>query len=447
MNQQIDSSPWLPVSATQLSLLNCEADQVLFGGSVAGGKSDALLGYSILRSHNALLLRRQFPQLLSLQNRLRQIFPASKYYRATEATWTFPDGRSLELGSCPNVSDVEKFQGRPHDALLLDEATHFSEDQVNFLTAWLRSADGRPCRLIMASNPPMDGTGQWVVDWFKPWIDPSHPNPAKGGELRYFKRIAGRMQEVAEGTEASISRTYIPSRLADNPFLSETDYASRLSNLPKQLAQALLDGDFFAGAQDRPLQVIPNSWIRESQSKWTEGTDLPMTHVGVDCSRGGRDRTVIVCRHRNWVAEPIILSREESATGGSVTARILQIIGDENPRVRVDGIGVGSSVVDHLHAYIGHLCESVINSQAAPGRKGEYTNRRAYDYWNLRQRLDPATSTLQLPPSTALYSELSAPEYTLTARGIQVQSKEDLIRKLGRSPDIADAVVLACSVG
>jgi hypothetical protein len=54
---------------------------------------------------------------------------------------------------------------------------------------------------------------------------------------------------------------------------------------------------------------------------------------------------------------------------------------------------------------------------------------------------------LELPPSTSLYSELSAPEYTLSARGIQVQSKEDLIRKLGRSPDLADAVVLACSTG
>jgi hypothetical protein len=220
-----------------------------------------------------------------------------------------------------------------------------------------------------------------------------------------------------------------------------------LSNLPRELAQALLDGDFFAGVTDRPLQVIFNTWIRAAQQRWREGTDLPLTHVGIDCSRGGRDRTVIVCRHSNYVAEPIILSREESATGGGVAAHILQIIGDESPRIRVDGIGVGSSVVDHLRAYVGHLCDSVINSQSAPSRKGEYVNRRAYDYWSMRQRLDSATSTLQLLPSTTLYSELSAPEYTLSARGIQVQSKEDLIRKLGRSPEFADAVVLACSVG
>jgi hypothetical protein len=440
------SLPWAPASGTQRALIDTQADQTLFGGSAGGGKSEAIIGYSMLRAKNALLLRRQFPQLQALQTRLREIWGGTDYYKATESTWFYPDGRTLELGSCPHESDVEKFQGRPHDALLLDEAAHFSEQQINFLTGWLRSADGRPCRLILASNPPMSGEGAWLIDWFRPWIDPSHPNPAQPGELRWFKRLDGRMQEVGEGTEQSISRTYIPSRLADNPYLG-ADYERSLANLPVELRQALLDGDFFAGAQDRPLQVLPNSWIRTAQQRWTEGTDLPLTHVGVDCSRGGRDRTVIVCRHRNYVAEPIVLSREQSATGGAVTARILEIIGDENPRIRVDGIGVGSSVVDHLQAYVGHLVEPVINSQSAPGRKGEYINRRAYDYWNLRQRLDPATSTLELPPSTALYSELSAPEYTLSARGIQVQSKEDLIRKLGRSPDIADAVVLACSTG
>lgn len=189
--------------------------------------------------------------------------------------------------------------------------------------------------------------------------------------------------------------------------------------------------------------MISISWIRAAQLRWKPETQLPLTHVGVDCSRGGRDRTVTVCRHRSSIAEPIVLSREESATGGAVTARVLQIIGGKTPQVRVDGFGVGCSVVDHLHSYLGYHWESVINAQAEPGRKGEYVNRRAYDYWSLRQRLDPATSQLELPPSTSLYSELSAPEHTLTARGIQIQAKEDLIRKLGRSLDIADAVVLA----
>lgn len=444
-DRKIDQMPWSPASDTQKALLDTKADQTLFGGSAGGGKSEALLGYSILRAKTGLLLRRQFPQLQALQTRLRAIWGGTDLYRATDQTWSFPDGRTLELGSCPNESDVEKFQGRPHDALLLDEAAHFSESQVTFLTGWLRSAEGRPCRLIMASNPPLSGEGAWLIDWFRPWIDPSHPNPARGGELRWFKRVDNRMQEVEEGTPGAISRTYIPSRLSDNPYLGE-DYERNLANLPKELAQALLAGDFFAGAQDRPLQVLPNSWVREAQQRWKPDTDLPLTHVGVDCSRGGRDRTVIVCRHRNYIAEPIVLSREDSTSGGKVCARILQIIGDESPRVRVDAIGVGSSVYDHLHQYLGHTVEAVINSHAAPGKKGEFVNRRAFDYWNLRTRLDPATSTLELPPSTSLYSELSAPEYTVGPRGIQVQSKEDLIKKLGRSPDLADALVLACGV-
>lgn len=441
------NSPWTPASATQQMLLNTTADEVLFGGAAAGGKSDALLGYAMLKGKRSLLLRREYPQLRGLQSRLSDMFSVKEDYRGTDSTWRFPNGRQLMMGSVQHPEDCQKFQGLARDTLLLDELAHFSSDMVSMLSGWIRSAEGRPCRLICASNPPLSSEGAWMVDHWRPWLDPNYPDPALPGELRWFARVNGIMAEVPKGTEGALSRTFIPSKLADNPYLRNTGYENRLGNLPPEMASALLNGDFLNAAKDTPLQAIPSSWIKAAQSRWTPDCDMPLTHLGIDCSRGGRDRTVIVCRHRNWVAEPIVLTREESATGGGVAARVLQIIGEESPRIRVDGIGVGSSVVDHLHAYLGHLVESVINSQSAPGSKGQYCNRRAYDYWSLRQRLDPATSTLQLPPSTDLYSELSAPQYTLSARGIQVQSKEDLIRKLGRSPDIADAVVLACGVG
>lgn len=438
---------WAPASTPQEQLLSTTADQVLFGGAAGGGKTQSLIGYALLRGKNSLLLRRQFPQLRGIQSEIVRVMGGSECYRTSDQTWHFPDGRTLELGSCPHEDDVEKYQGRPRDTLLFDEGAHFSENQVTFLTGWNRSADGRPCRLIIASNPPMSGEGAWMTEWWRPWIDPAHPKPAVPGEIRWFKRDGRQMVEVPEGTEGSISRTFIPSKLQDNPYLANTGYETTLANLPPELSKALLDGDFFAGAADRPLQVIPNSWIRAAQNRWSPETDLPMTHVGIDCSRGGRDRTVIVVRHRTYIAEPIILTREQSATGGLVAARVLEVIGDENPWIRVDAIGVGASVVDHLRPYLGHRVEPVVNSHAAPGPKGQYANRRAYDYWQLRQRLDPASAVLKLPPSPKLYSELSAPEYTLGPRGITVQSKEDLIRKLGRSPDIADAVVLAASPG
>jgi hypothetical protein len=219
--------------------------------------------------------------------------------------------------------------------------------------------------------------------------------------------------------------------------------------LPEHLREALLNGNFMAAGVDRPLAVIPASSIKAAQQRWDadNANKYPLTHIGVDPSRGG-DRTVIVMRHRNHVCQPVILSKEQSRSGGLVAARVLELLGDGNARVRVDGIGVGSSVVDHLAAHLPPWqLECVINSAGAPPTPDDrlgFANRRAYDYWQLRTRLNLQTSVLELPPDPTVYSELSAPNYTVGPSGVLVESKEALIKRLGRSPDVGDAVVLAC---
>jgi hypothetical protein len=42
-----------------------------------------------------------------------------------------------------------------------------------------------------------------------------------------------------------------------------------------------------------------------------------------------------------------------------------------------------------------------------------------------------------------LLVDLCAPQWKLAVRGIQIESKEDLIKRIGRSPDKGDAVVYA----
>jgi hypothetical protein len=39
-------------------------------------------------------------------------------------------------------------------------------------------------------------------------------------------------------------------------------------------------------------------------------------------------------------------------------------------------------------------------------------------------------------------ADLCAPRYRLTASGILLEAKEEVVRRLGRSPDAGDAVVL-----
>ena len=48
-----------------------------------------------------------------------------------------------------------------------------------------------------------------------------------------------------------------------------------------------------------------------------------------------------------------------------------------------------------------------------------------------------------LPPDQELLSDLTAPHWSMTTQGIKIEPKEDIVKRLGRSPDCADALVLS----
>jgi hypothetical protein len=107
---------------------------------------------------------------------------------------------------------------------------------------------------------------------------------------------------------------------------------------------------------------------------------------------------------------------------------------------------VGSSVYDHLRGVLGAAAVPMNSAEATPAkdRSGQLgsVNRRAEWWWRLREALDPATGdSLALPPDPSLLADLCAPQWKLAARGIQIEAKEDIIRRIGRSPDKGDSAV------
>ena len=88
--------------------------------------------------------------------------------------------------------DWNKHAGRERDFRGFDEAGEFLEQQVSSLMAWCRGPAGQRCRIVLASNPPRGADGAWIIDWFAPWLDASHPLRAESGELRYAVMIEGK---------------------------------------------------------------------------------------------------------------------------------------------------------------------------------------------------------------------------------------------------------------
>ena len=455
---------WAPLPGPQTQAFHSKADILFYGGAAGGGKTDLLLGLAHTSHDRAIIFRREYPQLLGIQTRAKELFSGQGRYNGQDHLWTLDSGREVEFGACQLLGDEQKYQGRPHSLKGFDEITHFLEPQFRFLCGWLRSTNPEQrCRVVAAGNPPTDPDGEWVVQFFRPWLDETHPNPALPGELRWFTTLDGVEVEVDGGAPfwhtpkgggerewiQPMSRTFIPARIEDNPFLMRTNYKANLQALPEPLRSKMLAGDFNAGKEDNPYQVIPTAWVLAAQARWKVRSkpDVAMSAIGVDVARGGRDKTTLAPRYGNWFDVLLEFPGSETPNGPAVATLVLQHR-THLALVQVDVIGVGGSVVDHLMPVIGEACVALNGAAGsdATDKSGQLgmKNLRAAMYWALREALDPTTGDdLALPPDRGLLIDLCTPRWKLTAQGIQIEAKEDIIKRIGHSPDKGDAVVYA----
>lgn len=458
---------WQPSPGQQRKAYLCKADELFYGGQAGGGKTDLLIGLAFTAHRKSLLLRREFPQLKDIVLRSHEILANTEArFNAVSGLWRgIPGNRILELASCQYDKDVRRFKGRPHDAVLFDEISDFSEYQYRFLIAWARTTiPGQTVRIVACGNPPTTPEGRWVVEYWAPWLDGNHPNPARPGKLRWFARIDDEDREVDNGDVITHngeniqprSRTFIPAALSDNPYLADTGYEAILQGLPEPLRSQVLYGDFTIGIEDDPWQIIPTEWVQLAQERWQrrerpkdeKGEPIPMTALGVDVARGGKDQMVIAPRYSNWFA-PLVKHPGKSIPDGptAASAVVRELGGDKEVRILLDIIGIGSSAYDILKSQ-GFRIRGVNFAEATKAmdrtRQLQLRNVRAEAYWGMREALDPVSGdNIALPPDPELLADLTAPRWKITTGGIQVESKEDIIKRLKRSPDCGDAVVLS----
>lgn len=308
----------------------------------------------------------------------------------------------------------------------------------------------------MTFNPPTDSDGLWIIEFFAPWIDDKYPKPAEPGELRWFVMHKGREIEV-DGPETVVrdgeellpqSRTFIPSRVSDNPFLAGTGYMRQLQAMPEPLRSQMLYGDFKAGLGDDPWQVIPTEWVTLAMNRWKKREDKKtMDSMGVDVARGGVDKPIIARRHDIWFDELIEIEGADLVDGPNIAGRVIAARRHRAP-VHIDIVGWGASPFDYL---AGNSVQVIgFNGAARSGgttddeAKLTFKNKRAESWWRMREVLDPARGIpIELPPDPKLRADLCTPKWKLSTQGIQIEDKEEIIKRLGRSPDRGDAVVLA----
>jgi hypothetical protein len=121
------------------------------------------------------------------------------------------------------------------------------------------------------------------------------------------------------------------------------------------------------------------------------------------------------------------------------------------PELMMDVIGIGTSPYDlanDVYDRVTPVNFAIGSSSRDVTGLIKFRNLRAEYYWGMRDVLDPAYDlNIMLPPDRDLRAELCAPTYRPTPSGIQIESKKEIKKRLGRSTDRADAVVMANAGG
>lgn len=202
--------------------------------------------------------------------------------------------------------------------------------------------------------------------------------------------------------------------------------------------QVRVKGNFPTQAENA---VVPLSAAQAAQERKTDPGTAKLV-LGVDVARFGDDESVIQPRRGQHAPDATaIQGMDLMQLAGRVGAVVDELrIGTEPVRVQIDEIGVGAGLVDILKSQRPDLQVVGVNVAEKATAEG-YSKLRDQLWFGCSDWLKEGGSISDDPK---LFSELVAPTYSFDAQGRRkVESKDDIKKRLKRSPDRADALCLA----
>ena len=166
--------------------------------------------------------------------------------------------------------------------------------------------------------------------------------------------------------------------------------------------------------------------------------------LGVDVARFGDDYTVIYQYHDGQLR---LLDKWNKTNTVETARKIVEwahTVGATE--VRIDGVGLGGPVVDMVADQSDNRFETIglIGNESSPDID-KWVNARAYWYDDMREQMFTGLLDIDVLDDK-LEDELGDLEYFFAKRGsLQIESKDEIIKRRGKSPDFADAACYACA--
>lgn len=226
------------------------------------------------------------------------------------------------------------------------------------------------------------------------------------------------------------ARAQIHAYGRDNPWVM----SYILGLFPPASLNALLGPDEVQAAMARRLDAAVYNWAQR--------------RLGIDVARYGDDRTVIFPRQGLQAFAPHVMRH---ARGSSVSTDIATAVLAKRAEQGGDAVmvmdatgGWAAGAADVLKASGTRPVDRPVEVQFhAPGFNEKYRNRRAEMWFAMAEWVKKGGA---LPNQPELVAELSTPTYLFLNGKFQLEPKEQVKERLGRSPDLADALALTFAV-
>lgn len=314
-----------------------------------------------------------------------------------EAAILLPGFNSVIMfGGMDSEDAVDKFNSMEIGFAAPDQIEELDLEDFASINGALRQK-GMPCKFISSANP----RANWVRDKF------IH-NPGEG--YRFVQALPG-----------------------DNPHLPPT-YLDRLKDVFKfrpELLRAYLYGDW---EQLSGEDIV----IQYSAAVGAAKNDITPTgkrFISCDVARFGDDETVIYVWDGSKVIETDITGQKDLMDTAGRIFSLYTKFGCE--KVFIDAIGIGSGVCDRL-SELGVDVFPVVSSEASSDER--FLNLRAEVWFIASEVLNSKKASI--PDDPRLFADLSSAVYEFASNGkIKIEPKEEIKKKLGRSPDRGEALV------
>ena len=286
----------------QVPYISSPADITVFGGARGGGKTFGSLGDWWLHAEahqghaRGLMVRKTRTDLKDTQLAAMTMFGNAATWKEHGSYFDFRNGARLYMAFLENEQDAQAYQGWSLTRVYVEEITQFSSLQPMLrLLATLRSAHGVRCQMKCTCNP--GGPAHFAVKSM--FID--------NGEFN-----------LVRDPETGLTRVFIPSRIADNPALMDSDpgYVNRLKAVGNPaLVKAWLEGDwdviegaFFPEFERQkhviPPFAVPPEWIKFRSMDWGSASPFSVGWWAVCQDTFEHDGRAIprgaIIRYREW---------------------------------------------------------------------------------------------------------------------------------------------------